>query len=349
MTTPKVVPIFFAGDDTAQAQLETFLTQLAAAPYWATTTSEYGVGALVIEPSVVSTDPPPTTDAALQTWLAANLDGAVHVGWPAPEAGAVYSVFLPMGVVLTQGNAKSCVSGGFGGYHSELANAAGTPLIYALLPRCGSTDETHPLDAVTSATSHELVEATTDPHPFTDPAYERMDPDHVIWSRTPGAELGDMCEYMQPYIDVRLVGDFMVQRTWSNASALAGHDPCVPAPTTPFVGAAPQLNDDITLPSHGGTSTTTKGVQVTLGTTKTIEVDLFSDVPTTADFSVEVQDASSTATLAFQWDRQSGHNGDKLNLMITRTKTASARGSEIMLTTLVDSVPVSQWWGFIAE
>ncbi len=346
LAAPVVVPIFFTGD-AAEPMLEQFLTQLAASPYWPATTGEYGVGALQIMPSVVSTDTPPTTDAALQTWLSTNLATTSTAGWPVPTASTIYAVFLPDGVTITQGNAKSCVSGGFGGYHDEIM--ATQSIIYAVLPRCGpETADGMPLDGVTSATSHELVEASTDPHPFTDPAYVTMDADHFIWSRIPGAELGDMCEYLQPYIDARLVGDFTVQRTWSNASAMAGHDPCVPAPATPYIAAAPQLDDDIMLMTHGGT-TTTKGVQVTLGTTKTIEVDLFSDAPAAA-FTVDAVDVSKTATLAFQWDRMSGVNGDRLNLMITRTKMASASGSEIRFSaTGADGIPVSLWWGFIAE
>src|SRR5258708_26735937 len=67
LTAPVVVPIFFAGDDVAQAQLEQFLAQLAADPvYWPATTAEYGVGPLGVRPSIVSTQSPPTTDAELQ-------------------------------------------------------------------------------------------------------------------------------------------------------------------------------------------------------------------------------------------------------------------------------------------
>jgi hypothetical protein len=352
LATPVVVPIFFIGDDTAQAQLEQFLTQTATSDYWHATTSEYGVGNLTILPSVVSTDTPPTTDDLLQTFITTNLDGT-H-GWPASTPNTIYAVFLPEGVVLSEGSAMSCVAGGFGGYHSEvmMTGSTATPVIYALLPRCDAAVGEQPLDDVTSATSHELVEATTDPHPFTDPAYVEMDPDHFIWGRTPGAELGDMCEFLQPSIDARLVGTFNVQRTWSNASALAGHDPCVPAPATPYIAAAPRLDNDITLMGHGG-MITTKGIQVTVGTTKTIEVDLFSDALSPL-FLVQVFDAATvlggTPTLSFQFDKTDGKNGDKLNLNITRTVAASARGSEILLlATTPDGTPVSQWWAFIAE
>ncbi|MEO8796339.1 MAG: hypothetical protein ABI551_00510, partial [Polyangiaceae bacterium] len=52
LTAPHVVPVFFPGD-AYQAQLETYLHQLAASDYWSTTTSEYGVGPLTIGESIV--------------------------------------------------------------------------------------------------------------------------------------------------------------------------------------------------------------------------------------------------------------------------------------------------------
>src|ERR1041385_2462590 len=155
-----------------------------------------------------------------------------------------------------------------------------------------------------------------------------------------------MCEFL-PSAFQRLLGEFVVQRTWSNASVAAGHDPCVPAPATPYVAAAPVF-DDITLTTHSGNTINTKGVMVPVGTSKTIEVDLFSDQPTDADFIVQAQDGASvtgtgTPSLSFQWDRTQGKNGDKLHLMITRTLAASGRGSGVLLTTKVNGQAVSLW------
>ncbi len=343
LATPKIIPVFFASDSAAQPTIEAFLGQLADSPYWHAVVGEYGVGALTIAPSIVSTDAPPTTDTALETWLEAQTDGT-HQGWPTPDASTLYTIFLPPGVVLTQGGSKSCVA--FGGYHSETQNGT----VYALIPRCTSPSQ-GPLDPTTGATSHELVEATTDPHPFTAPAFTRMDPNHYIWNRTPGAELGDMCEYVQTAFQP-LLGSFVVQRTWSNASAAAGHDPCVPVLDTPYLGAAPNFTETLMLPTRTGTLTT-QGVTVNAGTSKTIEVDLFSDAPSDA-YSVEAIDAGeitgSTVSLAFQWDRTSGQNGDKLNLMVTRTKSlTTSRGSEFVIRVRdKDNKIVSLWWGLAA-
>jgi hypothetical protein len=336
LATPKIVPIFFANDAVAQADLEDFLRATAASAYWSTTTAEYGVGPLTIETSIVTSDPPPTTDVALGTWLAGK--------FPAPDASTIYTVFLPPGAVLTQDNAKSCVA--FGGYHSETM-VNGAPLVYALIPRC--TSMTHPgLEATTSATSHELIEASTDPLPFSNPAFVQVDDAHAVWNRTPGGELGDMCEYVAAAFQP-LVGNYTVQRTWSNASAATGHDPCVPVLATPYLGAAPNL-PALTLTFHGQ-QLTTQGVTVNYQQSQMVEVDLYTDAPS-ADYSVIAEDSAQfqtgTGSFAFEWNRSGGHNGDKLQVLITRTKMGNGRPSEVGFFVQANGQIVSQAWAFVA-
>ena len=276
------------------------------------------------------------------------MDGThTAAGWPAaPDPGTIYAVFIPSGVAFD----GACTS--YGGYHDEATSTAMAEFPYALIPRCMAPTGGTAVDTLTAALSHELVEASTDPFPESAPAFVRLDAAHYVWSRTPGGELGDMCEYNQN-ADQPLVGTFTVQRTWSNQSAAAGHDPCVPALATPYVGAAPLFPETIMVSSHNGQMIMTKGLTVPLDTSKTLEVDLFSDAPTTADFTVVAYDAAEllgtgSATLAFQWDKTTGHNGDKLNVMVTRTKMAPSRGSEIVIITEVDGVFVSMWWGYVA-
>src|SRR5262249_39975352 len=127
--------------------------------------------------------------------------------------------------------------------HSNLAVA------YAVIPRCGNFGNLTGLDAVTAAESHELIESATDPYPMYDPAYDRLDDDHYYWSSTlGGAETGDMCA-QNPTAFTRFSElPYIVQRTWSNQAALAGHDPCVPPiPDTVYFSAVPELNETLTL------------------------------------------------------------------------------------------------------
>jgi len=338
LSAPRVVPIFFANDATAKQQLEMFLTQMAASSYWPAISSEYGVGALQIAPSVMATEAPPTTDTALQQLITAHAGGTG--GWPANTPNTLYTVFLPDGVSFSAGGAQACVA--FGGYHDE-TNAG---VVYALLPRCHSM--TFPdLQEVTIATSHEILEAATDPHPMSNPAFATVDNEDAIIGLAPGAELGDMCEYARAAYQP-LVGTFMVQRTWSNASAAAGHDPCVPALTTPYVEAAANLAD-ITIQGF-----TTRGVQVAMGTSQDIEIDLYSDAQAD-DWTVDAYDVAShfqkqPAELQVTLDKTTGHNGDKLKLTITRVGAAQQFGvSELALFTEVNGVKVGQWWAAVAD
>jgi hypothetical protein len=76
LDAPVVVPVFFA-NDSMQAQIEQFLTQLAGSAYWSATTGEYGAGALQVAPSIVLPDAAPdaVTDVQIQATLAGYLDG----------------------------------------------------------------------------------------------------------------------------------------------------------------------------------------------------------------------------------------------------------------------------------
>jgi hypothetical protein len=327
LTSPRVVPIFFMGD-TAKPDLEDLLSHLPGA-YWSATTSEYGVGALTIAPSMVVTAAPPTDDGTLQSWLATLV--------PTPDPSTIYTVFLPANVTFTFGGMTSCM--GFGGYHSERGN-----MVYALVPRCPS-HTAGPLDVVTAATSHELIEAATDPHPGSNPAFNAV-VDYATWANFQ-TELGDMCEFV-PAAWRGMAGSHVVQRTWSNAAAAAGHDPCVPAPATPYVAAAPVVpTQTITVL---GQQYTTRALIMPVGTTQTIEVDLFSDAPT-GSFSVALGTYGQAGDFTASWDSQTGNNGDKLHLTLTRTKDTSQMGvgDQFEIDTIQNGLVVSQWWVFTSN
>jgi len=344
MDAPVIVPIFFTGDDTVQAQVEDFLAMLPGSDYWKATTMEYGVGDVTIATSIVSTDAAPTTDDALQTWLASMTDGT-HAGWPAADGNTLYAVFLPAGVTLSTPWGKSCQD--FGAYHAEVTKSNSPGAIYALMPRCQGQGPA--IDDLTVSTSHEFIEAVTDPRPFTDPAYALLDDANYVWGATPGGEVGDMCEYLRS-APQRDVGTYLVQRTWSNAAAAASHDPCVPA-SGPFIGSSPVLAEDLPIDLGDGT-VTTKGVQIATGTSKTIEVDLWSDAPTDA-WTVKAYDVASflqgqPEELQFSWDKDTGNNGDKLMLTITRARDGMG-GSEFVISSHNADTTVSLWWGFVAN
>ncbi len=248
-------------------------------------------------------------------------------------------------------NPGQCTS--WGGYHSEATGNDGNEIVYAVIPRCAvQGDYVFPL---TMALGHELGEASTDPFFYTNPAFSKMDGDHLAWGATPGAEVGDRCEYL--HAQDRIVGIYDVQRSWSNASAAAGHDPCVPLLSAPFEGVAAVEPDTLTLMGRGpgGTTTTrmTKGISIAAGTSKTVEVDLWSD-GATGDFTVNAYDVASVfrgraAELSFKWDKQTGKNGDKLQLTITHVKAASRGASEYVIFVGPDTNATAEWFGYVGN
>src|SRR5262249_23259800 len=152
---------------------------------------------------------------------------------PPADDNTIYTVFFPEPVTLSLDNQKSCKE--FGGYHSSTMQN-GQAVIFAALPRCPlpmmMVPQMSKLDLVTSATSHELIEASTDPQPKITPTYAFVDDEHFYWKDFFLSEVGDMCA-QEPFafFTPTDVG-YMVQRSWSNQAAKAGHDPCVPADPT---------------------------------------------------------------------------------------------------------------------
>lgn len=350
MAKPNVVPVFFSGDDAMQMKVEAFLADVAGSAYWTEATSEYGVGALSVSKSIVSTDTPPTTGDAVDTWLASMLDGT-HPEWPAPTNDTIYDIYLPDNVVINVNPwGPSCKS--FGGYHYQTNLKSGQAVIYAIIPRCKTFGPFTGADVITNTTSHELIEAATDPQDLTNPAYAIPDADHYVWALMPLSEVGDMCAY-EPQSYAQILGTHYVQRTWSNKAAAAGHDPCVPALTAPYFNSVPVLTDNVTIDFGGmGGQAQTQGVQIPVGKSKTIEVDLFSDAPT-GSWTVQAEDANAlnggSPDLTFSWDKQTGNNGDKLMLTITRVKNGPYNGSEFLIWSEKSQTNANLWFGFVSN
>ena len=208
------------------------------------------------------------------------------------------------------------------------AGGAAQSFPYAVLPTCAAMGGTSELDELTDALSHEWIESSTDPYPVTnngaDSAYAQVDDDHFAWLVLGGGlEAGDLCvgEY-DAFFEPKELG-VTVQRTWSNLLAKEGHDPCAPdLPGVAYFNSAPVLSDTVSFTSGFTGPITTKGAQIPVGQSKSIEVDLFSDAPTSGPWTVSVVDFISEftgmpPTLDFTWDATQGKNGDKLHLTVT--------------------------------
>ena len=318
LASPQVQPVVFAGD-AMQQDIAAFTGGLGHSSYWAAMASEYGVGALRSLPVVVVSEAAPSapSDAQVQSWLAAKIAAGQL---PAPDGNIVYAVYYPATTVITSREGTSCTD--FYGYHDQGVSQAGVAYPYAVLPRCH--DSIHAdLDNVTNFTAHELLEAATDPYLTTRPAYATVDADHAVWTLVAGgeSELADMCQLMPGAAYIRPSDlPYAVPRSWSNAAAAASHDPCVPAPTGAYFNAAPVLPDAVTIPV-GSSSLTTQAVKIPLGQSRTIEVQLYSDAPTSDPWKVEALDVATLqgkpALLKLSLDASTGSNGDVLHLTIT--------------------------------
>ena len=179
------------------------------------------------------------------------------------------------------------------------------------------------IDYLSAGLSHEWIEASSDPFYESRPAYNGPAAKYNAWTLLTGGEVADMCT-LSPTAYIRPDNfPFKVQRSWSNASALAAHDPCVPVPATPYFVAAPRMTE-LLQGSLQGQALAVEGIKIPLGHTSTVEVDLFSDAPIDGGWQVSALDYGETsgigANLRFAWDKQQGVNGDKLQLTVTRMK-----------------------------
>jgi hypothetical protein len=312
LATPTFVTVFFSNEDpTFQASLSDFTNKVGSSPYWTATTSEYMVGAATSSVPVAVTAAAPATidDSTIQSWLAQQIAASVL---PPPNVNMVYVLYYPTGTTVTLAlngaSLTSCTD--FGGYHSE-APYDQTELVYAVVPRCGN------LAAVTGAASHELIEAATDPHPFTSPAYSQVDDADFEWQiALGGSEVADMCAQFPGVLTEFASLPYTVQRSWSNASVTMGHDPCVPAlPGEVYFQSQPQVSDLLQANGHQ-----IRGVKIPVGQTGHVPLALYSDGVTSGPWSVSVMDLAvingGQATMAFGLSASTGNSGDVLDLSI---------------------------------
>ncbi len=319
LKTPKIIAITY-NEDANQAELDKFTTELAASSYWAATTSEYGVGPLTVGAPIhlATAAPKTTTDADFLAQINANLSGP-NPAWGAADPNVVYTFVLPEGSTIDSGGV--CCSG-YDAYHDETKVGA-TKVAYAIVCTCPGFDGPgiSTLGSLTTALSHEIVEAVTDPYVQTKAAFGATADADVAWSQVTEGELADMCEfdadqYLQP-ADMH----YQVQRSWSNAAAAAGKDPCVPPsiPADVYFNSSPVMTDTVNATWYNGAVKAT-GVKIAVGATKTVDVQLWSTGATPGPWDVAAVDYGDAyngkANLQLTFDKTSGNNGDVLHLTI---------------------------------
>jgi hypothetical protein len=324
MATPNLRPIYFPGE-TLAAETDALVADYLASSAWPAATKEYGIGAATLLSAVMSTDVPAATlmDSDIQGWLSSQLDGTHPEYGPVDAttlANEIFVLYYPAGTTITLSGSTSCTD--FGGYHEEITTGA-NPIAYAVVPRCTPTAA-----SLTLVTAYLALSTSGDPWVLTSAAYNGFDSAHLVWDlvggdpELPGACTGEYVALADAGVDASADGGdggdgaVYVQRSWSNASIAAYHDPCVPKPdSSPYFASVPVMNDDVS-----STLGTTKGIKVASGDSAVVEVDLFSDGPTSGPWTVaaEVYPGNNPASaLTFKFDKTMGQNGDILHLTVT--------------------------------
>jgi hypothetical protein len=94
-------------------------------------------------------------------------------------------------------------------------------------------------------------------------------------------------------------------------------------------------------------------VNVPVGGSKTVEIDLYSEGPTSGAWSVTARDAATLSkkpsTLAFTFDRRSGRNGEKLHLTITVLAADPDYGAEPFLVASVLGSTTHYTFGIVGQ
>ncbi len=341
LASPRIQVISYADDPSAPV-VDAFVSSLGTSDYWSAVTREYGIGAATKLETVSLTDTAPSAIDDAQ--IAADLASRVAAGSVAqPDGETVYVYVFPAGTTVTTHGVTTCTS--IGGYHAEATLGQGSAP-YVVVPRCGSFNGYVGDDLLTYTLSHELVEAATNPFRTSAPGFV-VDDAHAAWIAIFGEEAGDLCEEQT----MRLASGALVQRIWSNAAASAGHQPCAPSAGKPYFNAAPVLPDTTTIAGSD-----VPAVKVRVGTTRTIDLQLFSDAPAPA-WKVEVFDGASAkfgkpAQLALSLDRKTGANGDVLRLTIealTRGKTGRADGVSTFVVRSSGSGQETYWAALVSN
>jgi hypothetical protein len=343
LNAAKIVTVTFAGDPNT-ATIQALDDAIGASKYWATTTSEYGIGpasSSAADHVVVQTAPPsPWADTDIDNWVAMQAGSPSTSHWPAPDAQTVYALFVPASVQVTSSGQDACQS--YDGYHTQIQAGTDPNVAYALILEKCVVPGTSMIDNVTETAAHELVESATDPEVDSAPGLTGFDPDHLAWElwNQWSDEVADACQNDDD-ANYREGADlpYAVQRTWSNASAKIGHDPCVPLPSGPFFDVTPLGYDDVTVsaPDFMGTLQTfkTKAWHVPPGTTRTVQVGLYSDAPT-GDWTITAVEgdgftAPAQSVLALSLSKSTGNNGDTVDLTV-RVKSAPPSGTAVLAT-----------------
>lgn len=347
LANPVFVTMTFDGDD-LRDPLEDFVDSIGCSSYWNAVVPDYGINQGYATTPVHLTDKVPDTIDDTQIGLFIRQKILTKQIPDAVQNQTLYIIYYPDTTDITLQGSHSCQS--FAGYHNEIGMADGRTIPYAVLPRCNSGG-LGLFEGLTAFTSHEIMEAVTDPFPESKPAYQLPEDQNIAWAFGGGGEVGDLCESNDDSFYVPNDYPFTVQRIWTNHFAFGAHDPCEPSSSTYF-GAAPVMSDTLSYDIGFGTQTTT-GVALALNASTTINLNLIADGNVNGPISVTVHDASKylggNTALTFNLTPQQGNVGDTLQLHITRIGTTPQIGLEPFVIHATAGGTTRTWWAAVGD
>ncbi len=226
ISNPTLVTITYS-DFGNRSEMEQLGQYLVTSSWLQETGADYGVGTgQWFKVELSSSSPSQITDDTIRSQIATWVsNGTVPAG--SSSDPYIYAIYFPSTTNLTVQGVPLCIFSG-GGYHSNTAEqTADVP--YAVISWCNNGFAE--LESEQSTTSHEFMEAATDPYPA-EPAYALSDSTSP-WSFL-GGEVADLCEF-DSYADV---DGYSLARIWSNTQARTGGPHCLPT-SGPYYGISP--------------------------------------------------------------------------------------------------------------
>lgn len=268
LSTPELVTITYS-DFVFRDKVEQFGDFVVTSKWLDAVGKEYGVGKGVHRQKVRLADPAPPmlTDAQIGSFLVQQAKAGALPAPSAQDSQLIYLFYLPGTTKVDDGTGTRLCVAAYDGYH-DTGHLNGFAYGYAVLVDCEGD-----LDSLTDTASHEIIESATDPSDgwFLDVGQGSH------WSGLNTAEVGDLCE---DYAVVKESG-WALQRSWSNAAAMAGASPCVPIPAGEvFFDVTPMPPSVVSVPAGQSTTFTLTG----WSTAPVHDWSITASVPDTADF-----------------------------------------------------------------
>jgi hypothetical protein len=230
----KVYTVFWGSGVASQAELGQYYTTVTNSAYfdWL---SEYDANGMHIGrgsfAGAYTLSSPPGGSSLTNQQIAAAVDAAITAGQlPKNDADSLYMVYFPPGIDITLDGSQSCVT--FCAFHDTFARQDGSSLYYGVIPdlsgACsGGCGQGTVFQSTTEVSSHEMIEAVTDPG---------VGLGNLAWYDDSQGEIGDICNGQAGDVD-----GYQVQLEWSNRNnACIATDPNVPPPSD--AGAPPPVD-----------------------------------------------------------------------------------------------------------